>query len=127
MKGLERRDYHPGMGFMSVPFPEGAPPLDPLAAGADGNAHTFFAWGRAECFRALLAAAFPDPPPGVLWGADVSEREIMMGDWPDGDIESAASVSVGVLFDPEDAAARAFAERVSAERPRAWGAADAAG
>lgn len=117
---LTRRDMRPELAFREIPYPSAAPPLTPLADEADGNARTFFAWGRAHLWADQLAKAFPDPPPGALWAFDASEHEMFVGEWPEGDLDFYASISIGLLFDPADASAAAFAERVVAERPRDW-------
>lgn len=120
MSGLQRRDHHPELGFLELPFPSGEPPLAAPDNDADGAAHTFFAWSKAHLFAAMLETAFPDPPPGVLWGFDALERERFVGEWPDGAYEAVASIAIGILFDPADDAGRRFADHVRAQAPRVW-------
>ncbi len=116
---LTRKDYHPDHVFMDIPYP--APGLfDGLDADADGDARTGHAWSGAHRFAEMLARRFPTPPEGAIWGCDVMEREFFYGEWPEGDYECYAYVTVGVLFRPDDAEARAFAERVRAEAPTTW-------
>lgn len=124
---LARRDHHPERAFMEIPYPPEPPVFAGMPEDADGDARTMRMWARAHGFADMLATAFPDPPPGAAWAFDALEREVFIGDWPDGESDFYAYVSVGVLFDPQDAAARAFADRVRAEAPRAWGAEGAPG
>lgn len=120
MTALARRDEHPELGFFEIPFPEGAPPGSQTAKDAETNALTLSAWARAVRFAAILADAFPAPPPGAQWGCEVSARERFVGEWLDGEYETSAYVAVGVLIAPGDDVARAFAERVRADAPRRW-------
>lgn len=120
MTDLLRRDERPELGFFELSFPSGPPPLDPLSEDADGNARTLHAWARAHYFLERLKAQFPALPAQISWGYEAIERERFVGDWPDGDYESYAYIGVGLLFDPGDAEARAFAERVRAEKPAQW-------
>lgn len=104
---------------MDLPFPP-PPPTEEPAADADGNTRTFAAWAKANAFVELLDACFPTRHPGVEWGFEAFEREFYIGDWPDADIESYAVISIGMLFDPQDTTARAFADFARAQAPRSW-------
>lgn len=117
---LQRRDHRPELSFIGVPFPQDAPPLEVPGPGADGNTRTFFSWSRAQLFAERLEQTFPSRPNGALWGCEVLERDCLIGEWPDGDYESYAYVSVGILFDPRNVEARDFAYAVRENSPKSW-------
>lgn len=117
---LTRRDNEPDYGFMEIPFPPKPGFLDGLPPDADGNMRTAHAWSRAQRWAEALSEIFGAPPEGALWGCEALERDFHLGEWPDGEDQCYAYVSIGVLIRHGDAQARAFADRVRAGAPKEW-------
>lgn len=115
---LERREARPAWTFLELDTPAGTPPLTPLPKDADGNTRTAHAWAVANAHAALLEAKFGPPPFRASWGFTAVEREFYRGETlAEGDYDYYAWLTLGLLFDPRDEAACAFAAGVRAGHP----------
>jgi hypothetical protein len=118
---LARREAWQDWRFLPLDAPSGAPPVAPPPPDADGNARTAHAWATARAHATLLAETFGEPPAGASWGFTEAEREVQRGaSLHDSRYEYFAAVTLGLLYDPADAEACAFAERVRANGDLRW-------